>query len=183
MKLQDLFDQLESVSFQANMSIFSGFSTFYYALQKDELVQTLVSHLVASPESAREVFKRFFHILRNNPYPGYAHADDVSLAAYLFVLYQVEPSLAHHVISQVIEAESIWWTRRLAQRIQENESAETRMQEVEITLQLSDIRLSFVTDSGACHKLSLIKRTPYSGANVSVPDTRNTAKEIYAKAI
>jgi len=143
MSLQNLLTEMESVKFQAEMEVFSSFGTFYSALQNNPLVQELISSIKASSELPREVFKRFLTILRNNPYPGYAHPDDVTLAAYLYVLDQVRLELARVAVEQASSSQDTWWTKQLA----------TRLQKVQRT-KLSQFELSMGNLSHHLHNVS-----------------------------
>ncbi len=119
MNLNDLFNTIESSEFDANINILSGFNTMLRAMENDDVLKQLVVELSESSDNKRRIFQRLLELLPQNPNPEYAHPRDVALAAYLYVLHQVDRHLAHQAAERIRQIPGLWWARRLAQHILE----------------------------------------------------------------
>ena len=117
MNLQEIFDQIESLQFEVKLGVLSGFSSFYAALQTDELVNALIGEAGNSFENKEILYRRFLDVLRTNDQPEYAHPHDAALAAYLLALKSVEPGLGLAAAIQAKTTAQLWWTRKLAEQI------------------------------------------------------------------
>jgi hypothetical protein len=126
MKLDNLFNTIESSEFDANINILSGFSTMLRALENDDVLMQLVVELSESSDNKRRVFERLLKLLPENPHPEYAHPHDVAVAAYLYVLNQADVELGHLAAEKVVNTPTLWWARRLAKHILETPVADPK---------------------------------------------------------
>jgi hypothetical protein len=117
MSRSDLQSYLESVEFDAKMQVFSGFKTFYSALENNEVIAGLVQALARSEALQQQLFNRLVELANVEFDQNYAHPHDVPIATYLYALEKVNPEL----VSQVLETLSRYWlmpwTKRLAEHI------------------------------------------------------------------
>jgi len=116
MKLQKLFDQVESLSFEINMSVLSGFNSFYSALGANELVGQLIRE-AGKTHKAEAVYARFIDLLHTNDQTEYANPHDAALAAYLYTLQSVEPGLAHQAAEEALKTPQLALAKRVAEKL------------------------------------------------------------------
>jgi hypothetical protein len=121
--LHDLMNTVESIEFDANMSVFSGFNSFLRALSKNETIIQLKQLLVESPIE-HEILAHLINLLGEDVDPQFAHPKDVPIAAYLYVLsFSKEfPLLA---IEKVLQTPNLTWAKRLAETMMANQSLPT----------------------------------------------------------
>ena len=81
--LHDLMNTVESIEFDAQMSVFSGFRSFLKALTEDKTVKELQHSIVKSHDEEIIILNRLTALLEELADPQYAHPKDVAIAAYL----------------------------------------------------------------------------------------------------
>jgi hypothetical protein len=123
MTIDDLITEIESQAFDAELNIFSGFQTFYSALQSDERVEALANWLVEHPQDIDRVIGQFTHCAKH---PTDENTYDAALAAYLLVLQRTATGTGWFVSDEIIQQTShLWWARRLARQLQTEQNQES----------------------------------------------------------
>ena len=120
MSLLDLQNYIESVEYDAKMSVFSGFNSFLSAVQEEPIIHHLITILSEDDSARQAVFQHFLYLLPLNSDLGYAHPYDIALSSYLYALEQTDTALASEAAKAVVQRKDLSWSRRLAQTIQEN---------------------------------------------------------------
>lgn len=117
MTLQESIEAIESLDFQANYSVLSGFSTVLAAFAIDEQLKNLAQLLADNPENQAEFFKHLDQILPGND-SKQLHPHDLSFAAYLYVLEQIAaPNILNQWVKTIQSIDNFWWARKMADKI------------------------------------------------------------------
>jgi hypothetical protein len=119
MNLQSLFEQIEGIEFATGIDILSGFKILLHTLNEDNTLLALTEELEQYPEQKQNVFQRIQLLLEENEQPEFMHPYDAALAGYLHVLSRVDIPLTHKAIEAILQTPQLWWSRRLAQHLQE----------------------------------------------------------------
>ena len=112
--MSGLFDVIESSEFKFQLSVLSGLSSVLVALHRDEVVQRLIEHLRAAPETGIRVLERVKVLAGRNPMPEYMHPYDEALAAYLYALSKTDIDLTHQAADLIAQGSGLWWAKRMA---------------------------------------------------------------------
>lgn len=118
MNLHDLIEYIESIRFDVELSLASGFSVVQMILEEHETLRALVNVLRDNPQDAQRILNRIEKLLSDNPEPEFAHPHDSALTGYLYALNQVNSDLAQMAIEKILQTSNLWWARRLAEHIQ-----------------------------------------------------------------
>jgi hypothetical protein len=124
MSFKQLATQVESQSFDARLSVASGFSVFYNALQHEHAVQELLELATQSENAIKSINARLSKLLSETTDTNYCHPHDTAISAYLFVLHEVSNAIPKATIDKITHSPNLWWTRRLLEKIEE-ESEDT----------------------------------------------------------
>ena len=116
MSVSDYFDKIESVAFQAEFAVLSGFRAFRKSLEHTEIIKSLIDAAFAQDGGAMDLYDRI-ELLLTRIEGGSGAEYDVAIAAYLFCLQSVEPALAQQLSSRVLQKGGLWWTVDLALHI------------------------------------------------------------------
>jgi hypothetical protein len=117
MTLQEILSQIESIEFQANISSLSGFRTVLTAFSRTETLQQLLALLRDNPGNQQLVLDAIEAKLPDYQ-PDYAHPHDITVAALVYALVQVESSLdLIPVIELIASKKELFWARYMAQKI------------------------------------------------------------------
>jgi hypothetical protein len=117
MTLQESIETIESLDFQANYSVLSGFSTVLAAFAIDETLKKLVQLLVENPENQVAFLKHLEAILQVND-SEHLHPHDLSFAAYLYILEQISaPNILNQWVKTIQSIDDFWWARKMAEKI------------------------------------------------------------------
>ena len=114
MKQNMLFDEMDSLSFQIQFSVLSGFQSLLRAFSLDEIVKQMGSELAHGSLRAADLNRRIARLLNMENVREY----DESIAAYLYCLAQSEQATALEASQRVLKAGGLFWSVQLAQRIQ-----------------------------------------------------------------
>jgi hypothetical protein len=106
------FAAIESLTFEADMNIFSGLRSFMRALAEDARVTTIID----APGQAQAIHERVLALL-DLPDPHHAHPHDAALAAYLFILHRTAPDVFADAAERVRAVPQAWWANRVAAEI------------------------------------------------------------------
>lgn len=108
MSVDDYFNPIESVEFQAEFSVLSGFRAFRKALQHNETLQMLSNSACSYDDGAIDLAQRIRYLLDEiEGGPGAEY--DVAITGYLYSLNRVNPGLANHVASSILKRGGLWW--------------------------------------------------------------------------
>ena len=122
--IHDLMNTVESVTFDAQMSIFSGFNSFLRALREDETIKQLQQILIASPNESNHILTRLIALLEEIDDLRYAHPKDVQIASYLYVL-SLGKEFPLSVTEKVLQTPNLMWAKRFAEMMSANQSLPT----------------------------------------------------------
>lgn len=115
MSLDKCFNQIETLEFQAQYSIYSSFSLMHMEMSEDNTLKQLIAELVNDSEKVKVkiVCRRIGHLLdksKTNTEVSY----DETIAAYLFCLSRVDLAAALDASDLVLGTGSLWWSVQLA---------------------------------------------------------------------
>jgi hypothetical protein len=108
------FKQIESLEFEANLSVVSSLTIFRMVLQEDHTVTELIETLQKKPAKIREVFDRLMLLMEKESNPILLHPHDIAISTYLYVLSAVDIAVASTLAIKVLDAPNLWWSKRLA---------------------------------------------------------------------
>mgnify|MGYP000159070551 CR=1 FL=1 len=117
MRTNQLFDQIESVTFAIRYSVLSSFKIVKLGLQTDERLDELIREMQNSPEGRQKVFERLLMLLKENPHPEYAHPKDEALVGYLYGLSHTDDALTLKAIESILLTPKLWWAKQLADEL------------------------------------------------------------------
>lgn len=126
MSLDRFFQKIETIEFQVQYSIFSGFNLVLSAMAEDELLRHLMELLAQGDDKQyiRDVAERIELLLQEYDIDGDMPFDE-SVAAYLYCLWKVDPAAALEASETVLDAGGQWWSVQLAMHILRLAEAET----------------------------------------------------------
>ena len=122
MTLDKCFDQIESLLYQANLSVASGMSGLLVALESTEVVQGLIAEL--DSRNAIAALRDRIDCLCGKAADENRIDCDESLVTYLYALSKADPDLARDASHQIMRARGLFWSRRMALRLLEGAEAE-----------------------------------------------------------
>lgn len=114
--LSDILEKLESNDFNAEMSVFSGFNSFFSAIQRHPVVEALVTQVASSPEAENELAMHMMRLLQSNEDVEYAHPYDVTLACYLYALGHIKSRYFRIVSGEILTNYQLVWARKLVEQ-------------------------------------------------------------------
>lgn len=121
--LHDLINVIESVKFDTNMSVFSGFNSFHRALAGDQTIQQLRQLLMDSPNTNEQLLNHLTSLLEMDSDLRYEHPFDIAIASYLFVLSNNVGAVG--VAKRILSIPNLVWAKRLAEIVLANQTATT----------------------------------------------------------
>ena len=123
METHKYFDTIESLEFQVQFSILSGFRSVREAMSEDKTLTQLIKHLDSQPRRVGEIQTRIDHLLdRIESFTDISI--DESIAAYLFCLQRVDPFAALDASNRILETGGLWWSVQLALHVIETTETE-----------------------------------------------------------
>ncbi len=131
--LHDLISVIESVKFDANMSVFSGFNSFHRALAGDQTIQDIRQLLIDSPSANEQILARLVSLLEEKTNPQFEHPHDITIASYLFALSaSLNNVIAIEVAKKILATSNLIWAKRLAEIVLANQTATTEAEVVSV---------------------------------------------------
>lgn len=126
MSLDKYIREIETIEFQVQYSIFSGFNLVLSAMSEDPLLLQLIDLLGqdSGKQYVRDVVERIELLLQEYKSVGNMPIDE-SVAAYLYCLWEVDPPTALEASRIILDAGGQWWSVQLAMRILQQAQAET----------------------------------------------------------
>ena len=116
MSLDSYFKEIETIEFQVQYSVLSGFRSVLDAMSDDSIMRQLCTDLQRSPDNCLDVLQRISRLLREYEF-GISMPIDESIAAYLYCLWKVDPATALEASRSILEAGGQWWSVQLALHI------------------------------------------------------------------
>jgi hypothetical protein len=117
MKLQEIVEHIQSIEFQANFSVLSGFRSLVAAFAVDETLKALCTLLKGNLASQAIILQQIQKLLADYE-EGHLHKHDIAVAAYLYVLEQVADLEALAQITKAVQStDNFWWARKMADQI------------------------------------------------------------------
>lgn len=115
MSLDRIFQEVETIEFQIQYSIFSGFNLVLSAMSEDELLMQLIDLLTIGEDkqNIRHVAERIELLLQEYDLNGDMPIDE-SIAGYLYCLWKADPATALEASKKVLDAGGQWWSVQLA---------------------------------------------------------------------
>lgn len=111
-------EKIESLSFEIQYTVHSGFSSVYHWMEHDPVVQEAISQVKQSPDFAPILFDRFSRLLNGESRLGDASDWYIAALAYLYILGHIDqPSLAQMAVIKALAVADDFWLRRMAQKI------------------------------------------------------------------
>lgn len=130
--LHELINIIESVNFDANMSVFSGFNSFHRALAGNQTIQELREVLIDFPNTVEELYDHFITLIQQDTQSQYEHPHDIAISSYLFALSTSSNNgVALEAAKEIMLIPNLIWAKRLAEIVIANETA-TLQSEVKI---------------------------------------------------
>ena len=125
MSLDRFFREIETIEFQVQYSICSGFNLVLSAMSEDELLRQLMDVLAQDDgkQYINDVAGRIEGLLQKYEL-GVGMPIDESVAAYLYCLWKVDPATALEASRSVLEAGGQWCSVQLALHILEQAETE-----------------------------------------------------------
>ena len=116
MSLVSYFKEIETIEFQVQYSVLSGFRSVLDAMSDDNIMHQLCADLQRSPDNCKDVLQRISRLLQEYEF-GISMPIDESIAAYLYCLWKVDPATALEASRIILEAGGQWWSVQLALHI------------------------------------------------------------------
>ena len=113
MSLDKYFEVIESLEFQVQFSILSGFRSVRESMSEDPILKSLILNMVENSQTSIAVFERIEHILRKVE-TGADMPYDESVAAYLYSLSRVDLAIAVEASDRILSTGGLWWSVQLA---------------------------------------------------------------------
>jgi len=114
MKLEHLFDLIESDEFRTDANLATDYRMFIRCLLNSEPERSLVAEL-ASPTAKARVLERVKRLCGVATDVRYEHPWDVAISAYLIALSRAAPSIAMIAAVTASRCNQTWWTRHVIQ--------------------------------------------------------------------
>lgn len=113
MRLSAYFEEMETLSFQTQFSVISGFGLLRVAFSHNPTVKNLIAELHDDSSLTQEIYKRISRLLTSAATETEVSYDE-SIAAYLFCLSRVDLAAALDASNLVLKTGSLWWSVQLA---------------------------------------------------------------------
>jgi hypothetical protein len=117
--LSDIFTQIESHRFIAELDAVSGYGVFKVALTGHERVQALQQSVTQLPEAAELLYDRLIGLLDQTENPNLAHPYDAAIATYLSVLKSESAERTQQAIAHIQQTPGLFWARKFAAEFQQ----------------------------------------------------------------
>jgi len=117
MDLSEYFERIESLEFQVQFSVLSGFRSLREAMSRDETLQHLLVKAAKNPDMPQALLERIRRALEQIK-KGAAIPGDESIFAYLYCLLKVDIALAHKASRQILDIGGLWWSVQLSLFVQ-----------------------------------------------------------------
>ncbi len=145
MSLSNYFAEIESLEFQVQFSVISGFKILQLAMQQQPTLVKLMSEMRRDTRLAAAVSDRIKLLLKKVDSETQLSYDE-SIAAYLFCLAQVDLLTTYRASWHILEQGGLWWSVQLALWVkklsqQKLESVDTSRNKPQRKRQLADSRL------------------------------------------
>lgn len=114
--LQNIFAEIESHSFSAQVNVASNYKTFCRALGSQPEIQKLAP-LMKSNEYQQLIFQRVLE-LSGRPFDQeFENPWDSALAAYVWLLAPTDQALAKMAAARILECHGCWWAKKGAEEV------------------------------------------------------------------
>ena len=123
MTLRAYFEEMETLSFQTQFSVISGFEALRLAFSYDSTIKNLIVALNDSPGQTQEIYERIKYLLPKAATETELSYDE-TIAAYLFCLSRADPAAALDASKLVLMTGSLWWSVQLALYVKDQENDE-----------------------------------------------------------
>ena len=125
MPMDKYFSEIETIGFQVQYSIFSGFNLVLSAMSEDTILAQLIGELVDDEGQNKVValFERIEYLLGNCMIDTEMSYDE-SVAAYLYCLTKADISTAEKASQRILETGGLWWSVQLALHVIETVDTE-----------------------------------------------------------
>lgn len=114
MGLHKYFRKIDSLEFQVQFSVLSGFSSLRRYFARDLTLTELIAEAMEDiTQSSCSINEHIRHLLdRHGP-----RMNDESIAAYLYCLKQIDLAVAQEASQYVLNKGGVWWSVRMALHI------------------------------------------------------------------
>ena len=114
MTLDKFFCKMDSLEFQVQFSVLSGFSSVRRAFARDETVQNMIAEMRdGNPQDIHTIYEHLRNLLNECDSRMY----DESIAAYLYCLEQIDILVAQNASNDVLSLGGVWWSTHMALHI------------------------------------------------------------------
>lgn len=117
MVFDELLEIVKSIEYEAEMGIFSGWSTFRKHLEANKITKTLIAEITVSVAAKREIEKQLWLLVEDVPDPNVISAHDAGITTYLYALNDVDPQLGEAIAHKLESRNDLWWGRYLIKDI------------------------------------------------------------------
>lgn len=123
MTLEDCIAKIETLRFQVQFSVLSGYNSLLLSFSMDPTVQRLLAILDRDADAKSAIEERIAALLERVESETQLSLDE-SIAAYLYCLKSKELSAALDVSQRIIETPGTFWARQMAYRLLMNQAGE-----------------------------------------------------------
>jgi hypothetical protein len=113
------FQYIESVTFASVVNVNSGFKAMLRVLEREPEIIQFAKEAKQSLQCAETIYQRMVVLLAQVSVDEYSGFLDAALTGYLFILKNVNMTLAAQISRKIEIRENLWWARKLAQMIVE----------------------------------------------------------------
>lgn len=142
MELHKYFDTIESLEFQVQFSILSGFRSVRKAMAEDETIRQLIKQLNGQSSKVSELQERIDYLIDRSESATDISVDE-SIAAYLCCLSKVDLAAASDASDRILKAGGLWWSVQYALYVKNY-----------VTLITDSIQVSFQMDKPTEYKIN-----------------------------
>ncbi len=125
MPMDKYFSEIETIEFQVQYSIFSGFNLVLSAMSEDTTLAQLIGEMVddEGQNKVAALYERIEYLLGNCMMDTEMSYDE-SVAAYLYCLTKADFSIAEKASQRILETGGLWWSVQLALHVIETVDTE-----------------------------------------------------------
>ncbi len=117
MNIGEITGAIESVEFDANMGLISGFRRFVRMALSEPQTLALVAALTASRRCRVMVESRIEQLMTESLALEHVHPRDIALAVYVLALHEVGSARLLELAKKLAENPMGWWSRNAARRV------------------------------------------------------------------
>ncbi len=117
MNRQEALDYIESIEFDATVSVVSSAKAFFRAVAGEPAVLELYRQAKESGEMRQEILDRIYALAAREINPNYENPNDTALAVLLWLTYYTAPELVRVAALYTALAPKCWYARKLVRRI------------------------------------------------------------------